>query len=478
MVADPSSDKIWAASTANLYSIDVAGTISSHGAHGAGTTKALSTGGSFTKAFIAGATEIRKWDGAAFSTFSTTSADQIAFLNNTLYGMSSNGFLRYDTAGVATTIFQWKSADGVVVSTSGGMVSLGGKLVILRSVTEEGSDLWLFDGTAPARIANLPNGFIANSITVVAGVVFISGYLKKRLSATQYRKPVIYFYSGGSIGELWKSDSWVASTAAQWPVLAGWQSGLVFTDDVRGVFMYYDPANGGIHAIGAYTTTNANPYIAAASSFFLHSREATQPYRHPADGFSSSGSVTTSLIDFDSSLEKIFRGIRVDWDDDASDTGATVDIAYRLNDLDGSYTTLQTGAASGTEYTLSNIAGRSISVKVTLNKSGSTVGPTLKRISVRAMPIQTGRRRHTYLVAFEGSREGRGGLHDRTDMSIPKTGAQIVSDLRAVASSTSPVTVTDFTGTYTALVDPETFDVQLHRPRHQAGFCRITFQEV
>jgi len=55
-----------------------------------------------------------------------------------------------------------------------------------------------------------------------------------------------------------------------------------------------------------------------------------------------------------------------------------------VGDVDGSYTTLQTGAVSGTEYTLT---GRNISVKITLNKGTSTNGPVLKRHYIRAAPV-------------------------------------------------------------------------------------------
>jgi integrase len=55
-----------------------------------------------------------------------------------------------------------------------------------------------------------------------------------------------------------------------------------------------------------------------------------------------------------------------------------------VGDVDGSYTTLQTGAVSGTEYTLT---GRNISVKITVNKGTSTNGPVLKRHYIRAAPV-------------------------------------------------------------------------------------------
>ncbi len=57
--------------------------------------------------------------------------------------------------------------------------------------------------------------------------------------------------------------------------------------------------------------------------------------------------MTSSLSDFDSSLTKIFQGITVDYDEAGTGDGGSVDIAYRLNDLDGAYTSLQTGEGQG-----------------------------------------------------------------------------------------------------------------------------------
>jgi hypothetical protein len=142
----------------------------------------------------------------------------------------------------------------------------------------------------------------------------------------------------------------------------------------------------------------------------------------------------------------------VDWDDDASDTGATVDIAYRLNDSDGSYTTLQTGATSGTEYTLSGITGRSISIKITLNKTNSTFGPTIKRIALRAVPSLPGFKLRTYVLALLG-RDGKGELRLRNGESHPKDGVAMATDLQTAATSSTPFTIADALGSYTGIVE-------------------------
>ncbi len=154
--------------------------------------------------------------------------------------------------------------------------------------------------------------------------------------------------------------------------------------------MLYNLGVGGIHCVGSYTVTNATPMMAASKDVVVHTRNATTAWYYPTTSTASSASVSTSLMDFGNSLSKLFRGIKVDWTAATDGNGGSIDIAYQVDSVDGSYTSLVNSAVSGTENTLSGVSGHSISAKITLNKGTSTSGPILKRIYVRAAPaLQT-----------------------------------------------------------------------------------------
>lgn len=458
LAGDGLSNIIFATSSANLYEINSAGTVTSRGAHGLGVQPdsmslgGLAIGGVYMTSENGGTVGVRKWNGTVFSTFSATGVASIAYLNNALYGGSllSANLIRYDTAGTATTLFTWRDASGTSAGTRISLQAYGGKLAILRGTDPEGTSLWIYDGTAPALVARFPSGFTGQHMAVIAGTLFVSGHSYKRLSATTYTKPTIYYYANGTIGKLWEADTFVANSSAYddyVPKIVDFGNGLLFTDDTRGMFMFYEPSGGGVQTVGTYAAATGSTRLASSRDFALFSQTSTTPYRFPSDGFSTSGTVITSLFDFDSSLNKLIRGIRVEFDAATDGNGGTVDISYRIGDVDGSYTNLQTTATSGTEYTLSGITGRSISVKVTLNKGTSTAGPVLKRVSVRAAPQQTTFRQGKYVLYLGGTSKRMGGesqmitLRDNTIHR--KDGAAMAANIITAATSTSPIAVTD-----------------------------------
>ncbi len=468
LAALPASNYIVATSTANFYWIAADGTITSDGAHGLGTAPTcICAGGSqgavYLSSAAAGSVGIRRHvPGGAFTTFSATPANSLAFLNNALYGMggtaadgvNANALMRWDTGGTATTLFQWKDASGNTSDVPAVVIAYGGGLVILRGYAEFGSELWLYNGTAPALITQFPNGFVGYSMAVLNGTIFVAGLLMKRLSGTFYLKPAIFYYANGSTGLLWKANDYVASTATQDPRLCVFNGGLVFTDDTLGALMFYEPSTGGVSTIGTYTFTAQPTRMAATRGFLLQSRNATQPYRFPSDGYSTSGTVMSSLFDFDSSLDKRMHAIRVDFDLASDGNGGSVDVAYRLNDVDGSYTSLATGVTSGVEIDLSNVSGRSISVKVTLNKGTSTAGPVLKRIAVRASAIQPQFERATYVLNCTGTkREPNSLVTLRDGQQHGLTGLEMVANLKAAAAKTNPISIIDATGTVTGIIE-------------------------
>jgi hypothetical protein len=440
----------------NLYKIN-AGNVTNLGAHTIGGAPGL-TGGVAAKAFAfdgkylylssEAGTKVRKLLVGAdtFSDFSTTPASGLAYLNNSLYGIRNAGthsdLIRYDTAGAVTVVFTWKGAEGSELALKPVAIApYGGKLLVLVS---DGSSfsLWLYDGTAPSKVADFDSNFTPSDIVVSQGEAFFPGLLSESSLV-----PCVNYYTNGTLGTLWKAK--ILPPAKNNFGCAAWGGGLVIQDPGQGVLLYYDASNGGVSTLGPTTvgsSTNNYPLVATDGEVYVFTSGSTNAYRYPS-GVADGHSLTTSLFDFDSSLSKLFRGIKVEFDSATDGNGGTVDIAFRVGDVDGSYTALQTTAVSGTEYTLSGISGRSISVKVTLNKGTSTNGPVLKRISVRAVPLQTQFRQCKYVLYLGGSRK-RDPIESQMitlrDGTIhTKDGKAMVADIVTAATSTTPFAVTD-----------------------------------
>lgn len=488
--ADPTlNGTIWAVTSTNLYQVDAAGTITDKGAHGAGTPngpRAICSDGS--NIFIAGSSAIRKWAGSAFSTFSaTTTAAELVFLNNTLYsgdGSSglSNRLAHYDTSGVQTIDYTWKTADGLGLSVYQPMAAFGGKLLIARQFQANGGDLWLFDGTAPERVAVFDN-FQPWSIAVVNGIACIGGAFLTG-SNPSYESAVFYYTSGGE-GLLWRSKD-TSFTNVNYSTVGAFHGGLVFTDEVHGNLMFWDPPTGSISTVGTFTKNAAtfrNVLASGRASVLLGFNSTTGYLYAGGTAKATSGTVKSSLYDFDNSLTKTFRGIKVEWEAATDGDGGSVDIAYQVNSVDGNYTNLQTGATSGTEYTLSAVTGRSISVQVTLNKGTSTLGPKLKRVYVRAAPILQTFRKREYIVDLTGAAPDAPRLcRDGTSYTtVPFDG---VNNLVTAAASTSPISITDRLGTFTGIVEPDGFEVyEMHAQQQQPAksgsyVVKVTVREV
>lgn len=482
---------LYAASATNLYEIDESGTITDRGAHGLGATPnpyGIVTDGKsvYLTANAGGSVGVRKWNGTVFSTFSATTSATLEYLNNTLYGVvdSTSVFQKYDSAGLATTIFQWKEADG---TARGGNIALvrafGGKLLILWSDVARTSELWVYDGNGVSLVAAFPPNFYAYDLEVLFGIAFVSGCYAKGASASSQVRPVVLFYANGNLGELWKADSYMTTTAgvtnmqtANHPSLDTFDGGLVWNDDTTGHIMFYDVGQGGVHAIGSYTVAGDTPLIAASARTLLHTRDQATGYLFPDPSvYATSATIKTALVDFDSSLTKMFRGIVVDFAAATDGDGGSVDIAYQVNGVDGAYTTLKVGATSGTEYTLpSTVTGRSISVQVTLNKGTSTSGPTLKRIYVRAAPFQQSYKQATYRLDCTG-KDGKTPIVLRDGTTEPNDGLTLAQALQTARMSTTPISITDpVNGTFTGIIE----DVKLVAVRQDEFIAIVTVREV
>ena len=270
--------------------------------------------------------------------------------------------------------------------------------------------------------------------------------------------------------------------------------GLLFLDYTTSRLMFYDPAAGGVHAIGATAalTGGAATAIMAASSLaavLLQNSCTTGTFFPDTSGLQTSPYVQTSLMDFDNTLTKTFRGIKVDYVPATDGDGGTIDVAYQVDNVDGSYTSLANSVTSGTEYNLAGVTGRAISAKVTLNKGTSTKGPILKRLYVRAAPQLQQYRSRQYIFHCYGPYGSASGVRLRDGTYHPKSGFQMAQDLVTIATQTKPFTVVDKFGTIAqAVVDlnaADGFDMFEERseldsdPKNPGTFAvRFTVREV
>ena len=484
------ASSFYTVSSTNLFEVaDTDGTITDRGAHGAGaiTVSAgkLAYDGSYV--YIAGGTKIRRFDQSAltFADFSATVVNSVAFLNNTLYGAVNGVLYSFDTSGTATTLYTFKTATGTA-SGSWNIVKIvpyGGQLAILTGRTSTGngnSEVYLWNGTGVTRIAGFPNNFNALDLAVSNEILVVIGYEQ---GFGNLNRMGIYYYANGSVGTLFRDTNYVSQTASGGISLTPWGSGFFFADAGRGLIRFYNLATGSFHSVTSYTPVSNNVGTMATTSsgqsiHIQHGGTGQVLLNHNIAATTVSGVVTSPLIDFDSSLTKYVKGVTVDF----TGTG-TVDLAYQLNDLDGSWTTIQTGVTSGTEYSIGQTC-RSIGIQVTLNNGGVTLEqPVLKRIYVRAVPeLQTFRKREYILDLTGAAPTAPRKLRDGTDdFTIP---FDAVTNLVAAAQSTTPISITDRLGTFTGIIEPDGFEIYEMHPEAQnlsksgSYVVRVSVREV
>jgi hypothetical protein len=496
--------KAMTAGATKLYEIDAAGAATDLGAHGLGAIPSrhgvCSDGWSvFLSTYTAGTVGVRKWNGSVFSTFSATPADSLAFVNNTLYGLQgftsgTTALVQYDTGGTATTLFTWKGADGSTPTDVPGMSKIepyGGKLLVLLGFGQDaGGELWIYDGAGTSRLEVFPPNFYAYDVEVLYGIVYVSGSFLKAVDASNVKlKPAVHFFDGSQIGKLWEATAYGATSysnieAGPHPALTIFAGQLVFGDDTTGNVMAYSPERGGVSSIATYTVSGpGTPRLFTSGVSFIQTRSATTYQYFPGATYASSGYFISSLIDFESSLAKQFRGVKVEFAAGSDGNGGSVDIAYQVDSLDGSWTTLRTGAVSGTEYTFTNISGHAVAVKVTLNRGTSTTGPTVKNLNVRAAPVLQSFNVRTYNLDLSSLPSVATILEDGSPH--PLTGFDQAVNLRTAIRSTTPLTITDKFGTFTGICEPSNCSIlELHSDEsaglaHPGQFIgQITVREV
>lgn len=464
-----SSDQAWVTTSTTLYHVDSAGTITSDGAHGLGAAPsqfgiALDQANVYLGTTTGGSVGVRRWSGAAFSTFSATGADALAYLNNALYGYSkSTGqLIRYSTAGTASTLYTWQTSNGTAITgVEAKLVPFGGKLLILRyrDGGPGGAELWLYDGNAPAQIAEFPPNFAAYDCETIGSTVFVSGYLARTTQA----RPAVFFYANGTQDELWRAKTTVTNSGHdRSPALVPFEGGLLWNDDSRGEFTFYQPDTGSVSSFGTYTVGGSSPVLAAGTSHFVHTRNQTGGYQYPETSLASTATLTTPLIDFDSSLSKYFHTIRVDFDSTNDVTNSSFDVAYAESLNPGvSFTNLATSQPTGTAVAI-NLNRTNLAFKVTLNRGhANNVFAAIKKIAVRASPINPGYKKRGYVFRLSG-KDHHQNLELRDGTFHLKDGLQMAADLETAAATTAPFSITDPLGTYTGIV--ESVEIRPYKP--------------
>lgn len=495
--------QIAVADATHLYTIIEAGS-TDQGVHGLGAAPgSFGMVGDGTNVFLAAAAKIRKWNGAAFSDFSASGATMLAFTNNTLFGADATHLYKWDVAGARTTVFTWTSADNATGPTVQHLTTWGNKLAVLVN-GNKGTEVWTSDGaTANTRAAQLPNDFFGYQAFDFLGVLYIAGGYCRYLAGFTNVRPAIFFTDGNTTGLLWESPTFAADNStvpsnnnALTPI-TGWDGKLLFCDTSAGVnsqLMVYDIATAGASPVADYTRvtgTGAGLFFPASSTMagVFQSGTVARIYTKTST-LAASGTVVTSEIDFESSLTKVLRSVTLTWDyqlQPQNPAVPTVDIAYQIGGVGGTYTTLQTGVQSGQEINWPDDAvGGSVSLKITLNANNASYSPVLKRVALRAAPQLRQFRRATYIIDCTGTADQPRELRDGSSHPVP--GAQQMKTLLGVARSRVPVSVTDKVhGTFTGFVDlndPEGFDVyEVHPdpsdPSKPGAFAvRITLREV
>lgn len=466
------------ADATNLYSYNGT-TQTTIGAHGLGIAPnkwGICTDGDnvFLSTENASGVGIRKYveNGGGFSTFSSTKISSLIFNNNILYGyqQSSSSLISFDASGNPTTQFQWKDAAGSAVGANSPvakLVAYGGAIYILRQRGySAAAEIWQFDASGARIVAQLPTDFIAGDLCISNGIMFIGGTAE--VTSGTY-KPTVYYFFSGSLGKLWASVSTASTAVPSVPTPYG--NGILFTNPATGSILQYDLAYGGVHSVFAATIAGNNTFCTNGNSSALYLNGSTAYYwPNNSSSYPSQGFIQSSLYDFDNTLSKVYRGIKVDASLPAN---TSIDLLYQIDGLTGAYTSLQVGATPGTEYLLpANTNGHSISVQVNLNSSTNVNTPILKRIYVRAAPTLQQFRKREFIFDLSGgyrSTKGKVARVCRDGTPYPYDGITAATNLLKIATQTIPFTVQDRFAQYTALTDLQD---------NQAGFDGFAIYEM
>jgi hypothetical protein len=470
--AGVATSTLYAASSTNLHSITSAGTLTDIGAHGLGASPGRygmcpgDGGKMFLSTTSAGTVGVRMYTGAAFSTWSASGADTLTYLNNTLFGYrrttATNDIVKWDTAGTLSSIYTWKDPDGTITTNTlprfAQLKPYGGKLLILKGDTvAHGAELWIHDpsSTGASKLSEFPANFTAADMFVVHGIVFIVGLANRNTT----QRTAIYYWLNGTMGLLFEEED---LTSSYTPAITPWDNGFIFNSN--GNLRFYDAGNGGISTVSGPLSGTVTGLLASGGEHLISCTSAsTQAYRWPSTSVKSAGFLYSSLFDFDSSLTKRIKSVKVDYDEATDGDGGSVDVHYRLNNLSpNTYTSIQDALEAGTEYPIGQNA-RSVSILLDLNKGSSTAGPVVKKVYVRAAPLQDTFRLRRYVLDLSG-RDGDSPLELRDGTMHAKDGMAMATNLNTALALTTPFSITDRFGTFTGLIDPNGFQILEVRP--------------
>lgn len=445
----------------------------------------------------------------------------IEWYNNALYGIAGNATLyTIDVSG--------GGSDGTATSIKdlgGGqivdMLAAGGVLYLLYCSSQGDYRLMQYDGTDVVEIARLSKGWkmpkpcegsessgsgtLPRRIRCMAyqdGIIYISGSIPSNDALisqgnTYTYRGALWFFDGGDSGLLWQSNSMLQAQQRAGGAVTVIDGGIVvFADHVAERLMAYDPRTGGVFSLSTITS------VLSGSSIPPLWRLEYDPGNHVLLGVwekdfdrtsdpyytsitdlkinrwklrsnaAASGSISTSLFDFDSSLPKYFSGVTINgilqpYSGDSS--AGTFDIYYQLDGIDGSYTLLKSGATPGTEYRIDQ-KGYALSIKVVLNNN-SVYGPALTRVAVRAAPIQQIFRQRAYVLALLDDVPRLDGSEETL------TPTQQRKALETSLTKQTPINVSDESMTNVAMVfDANNTEIRMIRKNEYIAF--VSLREV
>lgn len=497
-----------------LYTVDgTTSTLTSVGAHGAATGVQGPFGVTsdgvnvYIMSSAAKPTTIRKWDGTTFTTFSAAAnSDCLIYHNNQLYGVGAGTLWSYSTAGVEASVFPWKDAAGTALPIKFGRpLSWGGKLLIPLNANEPA--VWMYDGTNTTKIIQFPHNFVVYDSCVADGLAFFSGqffreYEDSSVFHTQ-SQGAVYVWDGNQLDVAWQDSQWygsstgAASTAASGTAsvyfaadqtqLCNWGKDIIINagDSFAGTLKY-------TVATGAIVNWQDNMSVSTLGGMFScglflvsYQGSAWDKYPKRTRGTQLSTLFVTSLFDFDSSLPKLFRGVKINWDHatnvfgNLDGDGGSMSLSYLLDSLDAAPVGLANPAVSGQEYLIpNNTEGHSIAVQVVLDPGTSKTGPRLTKVSVRAAPVLTRFRHSEYVIDATGVIEGgimKTPVFLRNGQQHADTGKEMVDDL-VVALEAGIIEITDRLGSFMGMIEPENLEVLELRP--DEFYVHMTVREV
>jgi hypothetical protein len=305
-----------------------------------------------------------------------TTAVGLAYVNGDLFVAKTDGL--------------YNQTDSVAITTEPLSVVAG-----YREVVYAGRDrrLFRYDGKAFYLYDELPQGFNMTALIPYRDVLLILGYFKIRSGY----KSAVYYMKGSGENHLYS----VGDYSADWRMYAacGGDDEIFFANAKRGGADRYDLEVGGItNGPMRSSTTMAVPFKSMAVCegylYIGHYVSGDTSYNgiwqadlQAPSNYAASGWLTTAEYDFGwSNSVKLFKDIRIECRALASGQG--IEVQYSTNGgttyvSAGTTTYTADGAATGETYTLDNVSGTTIKLKILLT-GGGTNTPTLTKVVVRA----------------------------------------------------------------------------------------------